>query len=111
MLSSRLQDSPDATLTRLARENPRHLRWLQGESGVAFTDEDLPDLLQDAHAEAIEGCGATVRPSSAIGGARRVVSPSVLDDGGRRAAPARRAPAAGAGGPADRRVAGGAGGA
>jgi len=42
----------DAILTRLARDNDDHLRWLRREFGGSFQEEDLADLLQDGFGRA-----------------------------------------------------------
>ncbi|HWT25766.1 MAG TPA: hypothetical protein VN213_19835 [Solirubrobacteraceae bacterium] len=77
-------DSPDATLTRLARDNPQHLRWLHGQVGDAFNDEDLADVLQTAHEEATVELHKPAPPSfpdwtRAVCWFRRICSNTAMD--------------------------------
>jgi RNA polymerase sigma factor (sigma-70 family) len=77
-------DSPDATLARLARDNPQHLRWLHRQVSDAFVPEDLADILQDAHVDATVALHSSNPPafsdwSRAVAWFRRICFTTAID--------------------------------
>src|SRR3954447_9207471 len=77
-------DSPAATLARLAADNEQHLRWLQFKFGASLSDEDLADILQEAHEEAIAALHGDRPPTfpdwaRAVAWFRRVCANTAID--------------------------------
>src|SRR3954453_9391474 len=88
-----LPGSPAATLARLAADNNQHLRFLQFKFGASLSDEDLADILQEAHEDAIAALPGDPPPTfpdwaRAVAWFRRVCANTAIDairrrDGGR----------------------------
>ena len=83
-MSQPLPDSPAATLARLAADNEQHLRWLQFKFGASLSDEDLADILQEAHEEAIAALHGDRPPTfpdwaRAVAWFRRVCANTAID--------------------------------
>src|SRR4051794_17244077 len=88
-MSQPVPDSPAATLSRLAADNDRHLRWLQLKFGASLSDEDLADILQEAHEDAIAALHGDRRPTfpdwaRAVAWFRRVCANTAIDEIRRR---------------------------
>src|SRR4051794_1480284 len=83
-MSQPVPDSPAATLSRLAADNDRHLRWLQLKFGASLSDEDLADILQEAHEDAIAALHGDHPPTfpdwaRAVAWFRRVCANTAID--------------------------------
>src|SRR3954454_17511964 len=88
-MSHPLPDSPAGTLARLAADNDEHLRWLHFKFGASLTDEDLADILQEAHEDAIAALHGDRRPTfpdwaRAVAWFRRVCANTAIDEIRRR---------------------------
>src|SRR4051812_11801705 len=83
-MSHSFPDSPARTLARLAAENEQHLRFLRFKFGASLSDEDLADILQQAHEDAIAALHGDRPPTfrdwaRAVAWFRRVCANTAID--------------------------------